>query len=155
MPKKRINRLTIASLDLENCIRFLDELSSQRYGSTAYEALLISAIIFYSRPFSGNERKESPHPSESRVPDGVLSGLLEEERKLHEEVVTLRNKALAHAEWSYYPTGVTNSRIIQTMPFSIWRHFPESVAVEKLKNLASKVRSSIQNEQANELHKLP
>ena len=155
MSKKRINRLTSASLDLENSIRFLDELSSQRYGSTAYEALLISAIIFYSRPFSGNERKDSPHPSESRVPDDVLSGLLEEERKLHEEVVTLRNKALAHAEWNYHPTGVTNSSIIQAMPFSIWRHFQRSVAVAKLKNLASKVRSFIQNEQANELHKLP
>jgi len=48
MSKKRVNRLTSASLDLEKSIKFLDELSSQTYGSTAYEALLISAIIFYA-----------------------------------------------------------------------------------------------------------
>jgi len=75
--------------------------------------------------------------------------------KLHEVVVTLRNKALAHAEWSHHPTGVTNSGIIQAMPFSIWHYFQGGVEVEMFKNLARKVRLSVQNEQANELHKLP
>jgi len=150
---ERINRLTSASLDLENCIRFLDELDSHRYASTSYEALLLLAIIFYARPFSGNEKPGSTHPSESRVPDIVLSGLLGEERRLHEEVVTLRNKAVAHAEWSHHPTGVTDRGIIQAMPFSIWRYFQGNVESEKLKTLAGKVWLSVQHEQANELRK--
>lgn len=154
MPTARINRLTSASLDLENSISFVEELSNQEYGSTAYEALLISAIIFYARPFSGNEKKGSPHPSESRVPEVVLSELQEEERKLHEEIVSLRNKAVAHAEWSLHPTGVTNSGVIQAVPFSIWRYFKDSEDIEKLKNLSAKVRLSVQHEQANEVRNL-
>lgn len=155
MPRERVNRLTSASLDLENSLRFLEELSIQPYGSTAYEALLVSAIIFYARPFSSNEKTGSPHPSESRVPSVVLSGLMNDEIKLHEEVVTLRNKAVAHAEWSHHPTGVTDSGIIQAKPFSIWRYFQGSADIAKFKNLAGKVRLAVQLEQANELRNLP
>lgn len=153
MTKERVNRLTSASLDLENSIRFLEELPEQEYGTKVYEALLISAIIFYTRPFSSNEKNNSPYPSEPRVPDVVLSGLLEEERKLHEEVMTLRNKAIAHAEWSHHPTGVTDAGIIMAMPFSIWRNFKGDVEVERLKNLIAKVRLYVQHEQANEVRK--
>ncbi len=119
---KKINRLTSAYIDFEDCIRFLDELQHQSYGSTAYEALLISAIIFYARPFSKNEEKNSINPSDSRIPDSVLSELSPDERKLHDRLKKLRNKAIAHAEWSHHPTGVTASRIIKAMPFSIWKH---------------------------------
>ena len=55
-----------------------------------------------------------PHPN---------SWSLEEERKLHEEIMTLRNKGVAHAEWSHHPTGVSDSGIIKAMPFSIWLYF--------------------------------
>lgn len=154
MAEERLNRLTSASLDLENSIRFLEELSEQKYGSTAYEALLISAIIFYVRPFSCNEKKGSTHPSEPRVPEVILSDLQEEEIKLHTEVVTLRNKAIAHAEWSHHPTGVTNRGIIKAMPFSIWRYFKGGAEIEKLKNLAAKVRLSV-HEQENEVRNFP
>ena len=80
---------------------------------------------------------------------------MDEERKLHAEVVTLRNKAVAHAEWSHHPTGVTDCGIIKAIPFSIWHYFQGSADVAKLKNLASKVRLSVQHEQANELGNLP
>jgi hypothetical protein len=149
--KERVNRLTSASLDLENCLRFLDELKNHKYGSTPYEALLVSAVIFYARPFSQNEKKGSPHPSEPRVPDSVLSGLSQNESKLHENIVTLRNKAVAHAEWSHHPTGVSDSGIIKAMPFSIWRHFQGRAELAQFSGLARKVRLAVLHEQANEL----
>lgn len=155
MSKEKINRLTSATLDLENCIRFLNELLNQEYGSTAYEALVMSAIVLYARPFSRNEKNGSPYPSESCVPGAVLSGLTADEKKLHEEIITLRNKAIAHAEWSHHPTGVTDSRIIQAVPFSIWLNFEGSREIDSFKSLVSKVQSATQNEQANELHNLP
>ena len=92
--KERINRLTSASLDIENCLRFLDELMNHKYGSTLYEALLVSAVIFYARPFSQNEKKGSPHLSEPRVPNSVLSGLSQDESKFHENIVTLEIRPL-------------------------------------------------------------
>ena len=153
--KSRINRLTSASLDLENCLRFLQGMSDQTYGSVAYEALLISAIVFYIRPFSENEKKGSPSPSDSRVPETVLEILDTEESKLHEHLKELRNKAIAHAEWRYHPTGVTDNRVIQAMPFSIWKHFQGKKDVTNFSNLVQKVRHEIQNAQANALRELP
>ena len=149
--KERVNRLTSASLDLENCLRFLDELKNHEYGSTPYEALLVSAVIFYARPFSQNEKKESPHPSETRVPDSVLSGLSQDESTLHKNIVTLRNKAVAHAEWSHHPTGVSDSGVIKAIQFSIWWHFQGSAKLAQFSSLVSKVRLAVQHEQANEL----
>jgi hypothetical protein len=150
MSKEMLNRLTSASLDLKNTIKFLEALSEHEYSSTAYEALLISAIIYYARPFSSNEKKDSTHPSESRVPEEVLSELLEEEIALHEKIITLRNKAVAHAEWSYHPTGVTDNGIIKARPFSIWEYFEGSAEIAKFKNLSQRVRNAVQNKQANE-----
>ena len=154
-PKSKINRLTSASLDLENCMRFLEELEDHKYGSTAYEALLISAIVFYIRPFSENEKRSSTAPSDSKVPEEVLSGLSADELDLHKKLKELRNKAIAHAEWKYHPTGVTGNRVIQAMPFSIWQHFVGSKNILAFRNLARKICHRIQNAQANALHELP
>ncbi len=153
-PKNTINRLTSASLDLENCIRFLDELDTKIYGTTTYEALLISAIVFYIRPFSENEKRSSTAPSDSRVSEEVLVGLTEEEMKLHEKLKELRNKAIAHAEWGFHPTGISETKIIQAMRFSIWKYFHNTVAISAFRNLTHKVRNAIQNAQANMLHDL-
>lgn len=154
-PKSKINRLTSASLDLESCMRFLDELKNQQYGNTAYEALLISAIVFYIRPFSENEKKSSTAPSAPRVSEDVLNGLSADELVLHKKLKELRNKAIAHAEWKYHPTGVTDNMVIRAMPFSIWQHFVDSENILAFHNLAYKVRSEVQTAQANALHELP
>jgi len=154
-PRNRINRLTSASLDLKNCLRFLDELGSQQYGNTVYEALLIAAIVLYIRPFSKNEKEQSTSPSDPRVPEEVLANLTVGELDLHERLKGLRNKAIAHAEWTFHPTGVTETRVILAMPFSIWKHFHGSGDILAFQNLARTVRREIQNSQANALHELP
>ncbi|WP_257311305.1 hypothetical protein [Geothrix fuzhouensis] len=130
-------------------------MSEHAYSSEAYEALLISAIIFYIRPFSGNEKKGSPSPSESRVPNTVLASLDTNELRLHRHLKTLRNKAIAHAEWRYHPTGVTDTLVIQAMPFSIWKCFRGTDDITNFSNLVHKVHREIQNAQANMLHELP
>ncbi len=75
--RKTINRLTISTHDWDDCLRFLQEISNQPYGSITYEALLIAAVIFYIRPFSGNERDKSEwtyHPT--RVHDnGIIQSM--------------------------------------------------------------------------------
>lgn len=145
----RINRLTSAVLDLENSLRFMGALSYQEYGAITYEALLITAVIFYARPFSANEKKDSPFPSESKVPDIVLSDIVEAERHLHDKLLRLRNKAIAHAEWGHHPTGVMHNGIIKARPFSIWTHFKGNADIEEAKKLTGKVLRSVQHQQAN------
>jgi hypothetical protein len=71
--------------------------NSPDYGTPTYEALLIAAIIFYARPFSSNERNKDAKAA-SRITNQVIDHLSNEEKELHEKIIKLRNKALAHAE---------------------------------------------------------
>jgi len=132
-----MNRLTISRQDFGKCGEFLDALAAEQYGTVQYEALLLSSIILYSRPFSSNERKETR--AAKRIGDCVLDHLSEEDRELHRRVLQLRNKAIAHAEWTFHPTAVTREGIIQSRPFSIWTHFQTVAEVSRFSALVTKV----------------
>lgn len=137
--KKTIHRLSISTHDLNDCKRFLQELSNHKYGSVAYEALLIAAIIFYIRPFSGNERDENAN-ADSKIDNKVLQGLTSDELELHKKLLTLRMKAIAHSEWTYHPTRVHEEGIIVSKPFAIWEFFPHpSRDIEAFSILVNKV----------------
>jgi hypothetical protein len=66
-----------------------------------HQALLIAAIIMYSRPFSANE-KEKIAAAESRLDEGLVP-FKGEKRHLHDRIIKLRNKTVAHAESTAYP----------------------------------------------------
>jgi hypothetical protein len=151
---KRLNRLTISRHDFEKCLEFIAKLSTQEYGTIVYEALLLSAIVFYARPFSGNE-KRNDSKAESRVDLAVIDQLNGEERQLHERLLELRNKAVAHAEWTFHPTGVTESKIIQSMPFSIWKDFHDRTEIEAFSSLVEKVLLRAHHVTADKLGTLP
>mgnify|MGYP003394940661 CR=1 FL=1 len=152
--KKVLNRLTISRHDFDKCRDFLAALPAQEYGSINYEALLISAIIFYSRPFSCNE-KEKGAQAESRVDTAVLDNLSAEECELHTRILNLRNKAVAHAEWKLHPTGVTGNKVIQSMPFSLWEYFGGSSDVKLFSSLVNKVLLRAHNISADMLRNMP
>jgi hypothetical protein len=136
--KKTLNRLTISRHDFEKCLDFLTELPVQEYASVVYEGLLLSAIVFYARPFSGNERGNSPD-AESKVDATVIDGLAADERELHDQIVQLRNKAIAHAEWQYHPTNFTERNVIASAPFSIWLYFKGTADIGRFQSLVQKV----------------
>lgn len=123
--EKTIHRLSITTHDLgqDGCRKFIEELSQYKYGSIVYEALLIAAIIFYARPFSGNERDQNSN-ADSKVDEKVLQGLTSEEHEMHKILLMLRNKAIAHSEWTHHPTRMHENGLIKSMPFSIWQYFP-------------------------------
>lgn len=150
---KVLNRLTISRHDFEQCQKFLEQLSHQEYGSLAYEALLIAAIVFYARPFSCNERDLNANAA-SRLDGAVLDQLQNEEQELHEKILTLRNKAVAHAEWAYHPTGVSDNHVIKSMPFSIWKHFQGTSDIAAFSGLVGNVLLRAHHLTADELRKL-
>lgn len=135
---KALNRLTISRQDFEKCNDFLLQLQSQDYGSIVYEALLLSAIVFYSRPFSHNERDQNA-TADAKIDQAVLIQLTDEDLLLHQKILTLRNKAIAHAEAMYYPTRVLKKNLIRSMPFSIWNEFKNSSDIEEFLALVRKV----------------
>lgn len=136
--RKELNRLTISRNDFDKCLEFLSELTSQEYGTIIYESLLLSAIVFYARPFSCNEKRNASK-AESRIDLAVVDQLNEEEQQLHDRLLELRNKAIAHAEWTFHPTGVTESKIIQSMPFSVWKDFRGRAEIDAFLRLVQKV----------------
>jgi hypothetical protein len=99
--KRRFNRTHISRRDFAKAIAFIDRAANHVINTPEYEALLLSAIIYYARPFSGNERGDSP-PSDARLIVDV-EGLLGDDLKLHKRMIEVRNKAVAHAEFAYYP----------------------------------------------------
>lgn len=151
---RNFNRLTISRHDFEKCGQFLSALSSEKYGTIQYEALLFSAIIFYSRPFSCNE-KGSNALAASRVDNFVLGNLSDNELELHKLILELRNKAIAHAEWNFNPTKVDDNKIMSSMPFSIWKYFQDSADIAQFAALRAKVLDNSHNLAANTLHRMP
>jgi hypothetical protein len=112
------------------------------YGTPKYESLLLSAIIFYARPFSSNERNQDAKAT-SHVDCQVLDHLNPEEVTLHEKILNLRNKAVAHAEWDYHPTNLSKDYVITSMPFSIWKYFPGSSDIAAFASLVAKVHRRV------------
>ena len=135
---KALNRLTISRQDFQKCRDLLAEIPAQKYGSIVYEGLLLSAIISYARPFSGNEMGKAPN-AESRVDASLLDELTADERELHDLIVQLRNKAIAHAEWQYHPTNITKENVIKSIPFSIWKYFRDTTDIDRFQSLVEKV----------------
>jgi hypothetical protein len=98
---RRFNRTHISRRDFAKAIAFIDRAATHVINTPEYEAQLLSAIIYYARPFSGNERGSSP-PSDSRLVVDI-EYLLGEDLELHKRMIEVRNKAIAHAEFAYYP----------------------------------------------------
>jgi hypothetical protein len=121
---RHLLRAKISREEFEQAMQFL-----QKYEEVNHEecvlrrALLVGAVVAYGRPFSRNERAADA-PASSRLsatPNEILTN--ETERDLHEQVLSIRNKAVAHAEWSKYPVGLIRSEpdgfLLQSMPFEI------------------------------------
>lgn len=99
--KRRFTRTHISRRDFAKSIGFINVAATHELSSPEYEALLLAAIISYARPFSGNEQGKSP-PSDSRLAIDVAQ-LLGVDLALHERLIEVRNKAVAHSESAYYP----------------------------------------------------
>jgi TPR repeat protein len=99
--QRRFNRTHISRRDFDKAIAFIDRAATHAINTPEYEALLLSAVIYYARPFSGNERGSSPSSDPRLIVD--VEGLLGEDLQMHKRMIEVRNKALAHAEFAYYP----------------------------------------------------
>ncbi|MEX2515517.1 MAG: hypothetical protein WD572_01200 [Gammaproteobacteria bacterium] len=137
-----LNRLTIARGDIEQALRFLKKAGGIDPTSDEYEALVMTAITLYARPFSKNEVDPQAKANKC-VSSEVLDEYTKEERVLHDRLLEVRNKAIAHAEWNNYPTSVSwDTRVIKSRRYSI---YPEFITVESFAALAMKLERRLQN----------
>ncbi|HUX74875.1 MAG TPA: hypothetical protein VMV25_13415 [Steroidobacteraceae bacterium] len=101
----RFRRTQISRQDFTQAAVFVAAARKYSLDSIEYEALIIAAIIHYARPFSNNEKGKAP-PSDPKVAPELME-FDDEQLKLHEHILALRNKAVAHAEYTNYPIDVS------------------------------------------------
>ena len=151
--ERRTNRLSISARDLEQSIRFMTELSSLdgEIGTiskgTVHEALLLSAIVSYARPFSHNEI-EAIAKANAKITEDVLVRLSDEERALHKKIVSLRNRAIAHSEWSLNPTRLSEQGVFIGKEFTIWSKLCDN-EIRQFKKLIEKILNQVQHLRAS------
>jgi hypothetical protein len=89
---KTVTRTQISGDDFRDAKSFINAARRHVVGTIEYEGLMHAAIIAYARPFSGNERGRDP-PSDPKLDPAVVA-LDGEDRKLHDRIITLRNKVV-------------------------------------------------------------
>jgi hypothetical protein len=134
--EQEFNRYSIAYFDWDKALAFATEAQKHLPDTIQYEALLFAAIICYYRPFSLNEKeKNASARSQLRIED--FPPLSTKEQGIHDNCKSLRNKALAHSELSFNPTGLNpNTGVIASKPFSLFcQPFDLSGFVQLVKKL--------------------
>ena len=122
---QRFYRLVLSNHDWLKCRKTLNTCATAK-NETAKEALLLMAIVYYARPFSGNERNPGATAA-SRVDPTVLGVLTAEELKLHARLMELRHKAVAHAESeTYHAIGLEPNGILASAVFSPWNYINDA-----------------------------
>jgi hypothetical protein len=124
-----MERARISAGDMQQAVIFidaalaLDEAKPPNY-EVARLALEIAAVIYYARPFTGNEnprRKTKRAPAKgaprlSKIDIGPLAEALStrEARSLHRDVLNVRHKIVAHAESRYFPVRLVKSPMAES-----------------------------------------
>ena len=115
--EREFNRYSIALFDFQKAKDFLSEAKNHLPSSLPFQALLFAAIVCYYRPFSPNE-KSNASPATSRLGIEEFDNLSPSEIQIHEGCKELRNKVLAHSEYSWNPTHIDpNFKVIVSRPF--------------------------------------
>ena len=102
---KWLRRVHISARDFEKAERFVKCAMEHDIASIEHEAALLSAIVCYGKPFSGNE-VEDRATADSRLTGVDLKQVLGEDTPLHKHVVRLRMKVAAHSESEYNPVSL-------------------------------------------------
>lgn len=104
---KQLNRLFISSKDMENAFHYFGSAERLAKGSSTEEdwqavgGLIVAGIVAYGRPFSDNK----PHERAIPTPPFSESELTEAEKFLHQRLLELRNKAVAHSDADLNPAA--------------------------------------------------
>jgi hypothetical protein len=143
----KFNRFSISAKDFEKAAEFLAEAKNHQYGGLVHEALVMSAIICYFRPFTENERSSSPPAAKKLDLLSDFPPLSQAENAVHEACKVLRNKALAHSEFLYHPTRLDrDTGVISSALFSLVGAAPDvdslAALIEKLTLHCQLIRAS-------------
>jgi hypothetical protein len=141
-----MRRTHISSGDFEKAGEFIKAAREQVVGAIAYEGLLLSAIVWYARPFSNNEMPNEKHPKTDPKVVLDLPQILGADKDFHSKIVRLRNKAVAHAEFEHYPVDpIPDAESAKIMPglgliSKTWNVADEGIDLNVFARVADRLR---------------
>lgn len=144
--ERELHRYTIALGDFGESLELIRCCVEHQDGSLEFSALVKTAIIAYARPFSQNERSSNSEAIAS-LEIKWFREINEQEKEFHEFLVTARNKTIAHAEFSEFPTRLDkeNGVISSHRPlFNLGR-----IDLDRFKNLTEKLLDQCVNKRAD------
>lgn len=102
---KKITRVHISARDFDKAYKFVEAAGKHDLATLEHEALLLSAIVCYGRPFSGNEKGKKAKADRDLT--GVdIPAVLGADYELHKRIVRMRHKAVAHSQSDHYPVSL-------------------------------------------------
>jgi hypothetical protein len=136
--QRTLNRILISQRDAENAEEFFRAAAVAHAAGqdVACRGLVTAGIVAYARPFAGN----LDHPNAVATPPFSLRLLTDEERTLHEILLTLRKKAIAHSDaehnWVKVDAHAANGFIFSAKFHEPLDHLPSLAAMEALARTA-------------------
>ena len=138
---QKYKRVCISIKDISYAIKLLDHMNMNIVSDIEKYAFEHSFVVTYTRPFSGNDKKNSPKVND--LPSKAISQFSEDEKKLHNRTLRNRNQVTAHSDSKSYGL-MTN--IIETdggkigLPIS-WRYtsFYSKFDIKTLEQCCSKL----------------
>jgi len=144
---KTERRIALSAHDFEEAEQFVLTAKKHAIGSREHEAALLAAITCYARPFSGNELRGSTRADSNLTGVDLQAVLGAEDLELHERIVTLRKKVVAHSEAEHNPverivTGVKQrpgsyGYITSRRP---WNVVSEQLDLDALERISQKMK---------------
>jgi hypothetical protein len=139
-------RTHISAHDFETAEKFARAANNHLPATIEYEALVECTIIRYARPFSSNERRDGRGKSDPRLTVNVEQILTNQsDIELHQRLITLRNKMVAHAESEFYPTKLLDPvETSRASGFAVesrrWHVLSENLDLDSLARIAELMR---------------
>lgn len=150
-------RIHLSAHDFESAGNFIQEARRFKPSDLAYEALLESAVTRYARPFSANERGQAK--ADARLDFDVSTVLADpDDVDLHDHIIRIRNKMVAHAESQFFPSQILNPTAPGGTGYSVvstrWNIIQESLNLDAFGRIAAAMRLACLNRMGEYIHKL-
>jgi hypothetical protein len=147
--EKTLRRLKISREDFAQAGAFITAARQHSVSKIEHEALLLSAIICYARPFGPNEKavKGGEMHSDPTLDLSLAEFEDDDDLELHNRVILLRNKAVAHAEFSLNPIRLVADRggfgdaAVAAMVYSVWDVRHERLDLFRFQRIAKEMQS--------------
>lgn len=134
--EQQFHRVCISDDDVFEAYEYLNAID-QKSTKAVRQGLLVAAIVAYSRPFLNSNAGER---SSKKVSLKLESDINEDELELHQEILDLRNGAIAHSDYNLRPVtrwkGVSEGSTISFTPMA---RMLEGFDHEKFRDLAYQV----------------